>query len=139
DTGAAYLEGSVASVCIGPTASSESYLNVERLLDAARKTRCDAVHPGYGVLSENPIFATAVVEAGMRFVGPDARTIAAMGDKARAKALMAQAGVPVIPGSSEASDEAARVVEMAKAVGLPVLLKPVAGGGGKGMEVVAHW
>lgn len=139
DTGAAYLEGSVASVCIGPTAASESYLNVARLLDAARKTRCDAVHPGYGFLSENPIFAAAVVEAGMLFVGPDARTIAAMGDKARAKTLMAQAGVPVIPGSSEASDEAARVVEMAKAVGLPVLLKPVAGGGGKGMEVVTHW
>lgn len=139
DAGAAYLEGSVASMCIGPTAASGSYLNIERLLDAARNTHCDAVHPGYGFLSENPVFAAAVVEAGMVFVGPDAPTIAAMGDKGRAKALMAEAGVPVIPGSSEASDEPARIVEMVKTIGLPVLLKPVAGGGGKGMEVVTDW
>ncbi len=139
DAGAMYLAGSVASVCIGPTAASESYLNIERLLDAARHTGCDAVHPGYGFLSENPPFAQAVVEAGMVFVGPDARTISAMGDKGRAKALMAEAGVPVIPGSSEASDDPARVVEMVRDVGLPALLKPVAGGGGKGMEIVTAW
>ncbi|MCC6611785.1 MAG: carbamoyl-phosphate synthase subunit L [Burkholderiales bacterium] len=139
DTGASYLDGAVTSVCIGPTPASESYLSIDRLLDAARETGCDTVHPGYGFLSENPAFAAAVVDAGMVFVGPDAQTIAAMGDKGRAKAIMAGVGVPVIPGSGEASDDPIRVAEMAKTVGLPALLKPVAGGGGKGMEVVTAW
>ncbi|MCO5105705.1 MAG: carbamoyl-phosphate synthase subunit L [Burkholderiaceae bacterium] len=139
DAGASYREGAVSSVCVGPTAASESYLSIERLLDAARKTGCDAVHPGYGFLSENAAFAAAVVDAGMVFVGPDAQTIAAMGDKGRAKALMSEAGVPVIPGSTEASDDPSRVVKMAKSVGLPALLKPAAGGGGKGMQVVTAW
>lgn len=136
DAGIAEVEGAVASVCIGPAAPGESYLSTEQLLAAAASTGCTAVHPGYGFLSESAAFARAVAASGLIFVGPDADTIEAMGDKARAKALMADAGVPVIPGSGTASDDPAVVAAMIGELGLPVLLKPAAGGGGKGMELV---
>jgi propionyl-CoA carboxylase alpha chain/3-methylcrotonyl-CoA carboxylase alpha subunit len=136
DASAPHLEGAVTSVRIGPAAAADSYLHIESIVDAALRTGCDAVHPGYGFLSENHLFASAVADAGLVFVGPDAATIAAMGDKATARAVMAEAGVPVLPGSGEATESADRLVADARRIGYPVILKPVAGGGGKGMQVV---
>ncbi len=136
DRSAPHLEGAVESVRLGPEAAADSYLHIEAVVGAALRTGCDAVHPGYGFLSENPRFAQAVADAGLVFVGPDAAMIAAMGDKATARALMAEAGVPVLPGSEEATESVERLVADARRIGYPVILKPVAGGGGKGMRVV---
>jgi propionyl-CoA carboxylase alpha chain/3-methylcrotonyl-CoA carboxylase alpha subunit len=136
DASAPHLEGAVESVRIGAAAAADSYLHIESIVDAALRTGCDAVHPGYGFLSENHHFASAVADAGLVFVGPDAATIAAMGDKATARALMAEANVPVLPGSGEATESTDRLIADARRIGYPVILKPVAGGGGKGMQVV---
>ncbi|WP_290050945.1 biotin carboxylase N-terminal domain-containing protein [Amycolatopsis solani] len=136
DAGAAHLDGAVESVHIGPSAARESYLDIDAVVEAALRTDCDAVHPGYGFLSENPEFAARVTEAGLVYIGPDAATIAAMGDKARARELMAAAGVPVLPGSEHATESADVLLADARRIGYPVILKPVAGGGGKGMRVV---
>jgi acetyl-CoA/propionyl-CoA carboxylase biotin carboxyl carrier protein len=136
DAGAAHLEGAFESVHIGPSAARESYLDIDAVVDAALRTDCDAVHPGYGFLSENPRFAARVAEAGLVYIGPDAATIEAMGDKARARELMAAAGVPVLPGSEHATESAEQLRADAGRIGYPVILKPVAGGGGKGMRVV---
>ncbi|MGW3556910.1 acetyl/propionyl/methylcrotonyl-CoA carboxylase subunit alpha [Streptomyces sp. NPDC000963] len=136
DRSAPHLEGAVESVRIGPEAAADSYLHIESIVGAALRTGCDAVHPGYGFLSENHRFASAVADAGLAFVGPDAAMIAAMGDKATARALMAEAGVPVLPGSEDATESVDRLVADARRIGYPVILKPVAGGGGKGMRVV---
>ncbi|GAA4303762.1 acetyl-CoA carboxylase biotin carboxylase subunit [Streptomyces venetus] len=136
DRDAAHLEGAVDRIRIGGAAAADSYLNTGALVDAALRTGCDAVHPGYGFLAESPRFASAVAEAGLVFVGPSPATIAAMGDKATARALMAEAGVPVLPGSGEATESAERLRADARRIGFPVILKPVAGGGGKGMRVV---
>ncbi|WNI18776.1 biotin carboxylase N-terminal domain-containing protein [Actinacidiphila sp. ITFR-21] len=136
DRSAAHLEGAVGRVRIGGASAADSYLRIDAVVDAALRTGCDAVHPGYGFLSENPRLAEAVTEAGLRYVGPGAATIAAMGDKATARALMAEAGVPVLPGSEQATTSAARLAADARRIGYPVILKPVAGGGGKGMRVV---
>ncbi len=124
------------AVRIGGVAPSDSYLRIDRLLDAARRTAAAAVHPGYGFLAENAGFARACDDAGLVFVGPPAVAIDAMGDKARAKALMADAGVPILPGyhAAEQADDA--LVSAAAEVGFPLLIKPSAGGGGKGMRVV---
>ena len=124
------------SVAIGPAAASRSYLDVDRLLDAARATGAGAVHPGYGFLAERADFARAVEDAGLVFIGPPAEAIEAMGDKTRARARMREAGVPVVPGSPPLADlDEARAA--ADAVGYPVMLKAAAGGGGKGMRT-AH-
>ncbi|WP_225823178.1 biotin carboxylase N-terminal domain-containing protein [Streptomyces naphthomycinicus] len=136
DGAAAHLEGAFEQVLLGPSPAADSYLRIDALVDAALRTGCDAVHPGYGFLSENPRFAAAVAEAGLVFVGPGAGTIAAMGDKATAKRLMAEAGVPVLPGSADATESADEIRAHAARVGYPVILKPVAGGGGKGMRVI---
>lgn len=136
DGAAAHLEGAVETVCLGAGAASESYLNAEKLLAAARQTSCEAVHPGYGFLSENAAFAAVVEAAGLVFIGPTATTIAALGDKARAKALMRDAGVPVVPGTDEASDDPLFIEQQVRSITLPVLLKPSAGGGGKGMQII---
>ncbi len=124
------------AVPIGPAEASESYLDVERLLEAARRTGADAVHPGYGFLAENAGFARAVEEAGLTFVGPPAEAIALMGDKTEARRRMAEAGVPVIPGSESGVETEAELREAASEVGYPLMLKAAAGGGGKGMRVV---
>jgi acetyl-CoA carboxylase biotin carboxylase subunit len=121
---------------VGPAAASESYLRVDRLLEAAREHECDAVHPGYGFLAERAPFARAVEEAGLVFVGPPASAIEAMGDKTRARQAMMEAGVPVVPGTAEALADAAEAERVAAEVGYPVMLKAAAGGGGKGMRVV---
>jgi acetyl/propionyl-CoA carboxylase alpha subunit len=136
DRDAPHLEGAAARVAIGPAAAARSYLDSDALIRAALSTGCEAVHPGYGFLSENAGFAAAVEAAGLVFVGPAPGTIADMGDKATAKTIMARAGVPVVPGSTEASDDPERIATLLAEVGYPALLKPVAGGGGKGMTIV---
>jgi acetyl-CoA carboxylase biotin carboxylase subunit len=124
------------AVEIGPAASSESYLRIDRILDAARRTGADAVHPGYGFLAERAEFARAVEDAGLTFVGPAPETIEAMGDKTAARQRMQQAGVPIVPGIVDPAADAEQALAAAKEIGFPVLLKAAAGGGGKGMRVV---
>jgi acetyl-CoA carboxylase, biotin carboxylase subunit len=121
---------------IGPAPSAESYLNAERLIAVAKSVGCDAVHPGYGFLSERAFFATMVEESGLVFVGPPGSAIAAMGDKTEARRRMIEAGVPVVPGVAEPLVDAAAAADAAAQFGYPVLLKAAAGGGGKGMRVV---
>lgn len=136
DAGARHVREADTAVRIGPPAASESYLSVERLLEAAARTGAQAVHPGYGFLAENAAFARAVTDAGMAFVGPPASAIELMGDKIRAKETVKAAGVPVVPGSSGSGLSDAELTDAARQVGVPVLLKPSAGGGGKGMRLV---
>ena len=124
------------AVAIGPPAASESYLNIQKLIDAAKHTGCEAIHPGYGFLSERARFAEAVSAAGMTFVGPPATAIRAMGDKTEARRRMQAAGVPVVPGLTRALTDAADARREAERIGLPVLAKATAGGGGKGMRVI---
>ena len=121
---------------IGPARAADSYLNVDRLLEVARRAGARAVHPGYGFLAERADFAAAVEEAGLVFVGPAAETIRAMGDKTEARNRMEAAGVPVVPGTSAPLGSAREARRAAEAVGFPVVLKAAAGGGGKGMRVV---
>jgi len=124
------------AVLLGPARARDSYLNIERVIEAARKTGAEAVHPGYGFLSENAEFAQACLDAGLVFVGPTAAMMTAMGSKSGSKALMERAGVPLVPGyHGEAQDEATLAKAAAKA-GFPVLVKASAGGGGRGMRVV---
>ena len=123
------------AVCIGPASAAHSYLNVEAVIDAAVRTGCDAVHPGYGFLSERPAFADACAARGIALVGPSAEAMRTMGDKTSARRAMQRAGVPVVPGSDAALDAAA-ALSWARRVGLPVMLKASAGGGGKGMRLV---
>ena len=124
------------AVHIGGAASSESYLVGERIIDAARRTGADAIHPGYGFLAEREWFARAVRDAGLIFVGPPPEAIAAMGSKTAARTLAVKAGVPVVPGTTEALRDAEDARQVAERFGYPVLLKAAAGGGGKGMRVV---
>lgn len=120
---------------LGPAAPAQSYLNVERLLDAARRSGAQAVHPGYGFLAENAAFARAVVAAGLIWVGPHADAIDAMGDKVRARRAMTDAGVPVVPGGTDAIADAGAARDAAARYGLPLALKASGGGGGKGLKV----
>ena len=124
------------AVRIGPAPSNESYLRIDRILEAAALTNSDAVHPGYGFLAENAAFADACVEAGVIFIGPTADAIRSMGSKREAKALVSKAGVPVIPGYDGADQNPKVLAAQAVQVGFPVLLKASAGGGGKGMKLV---
>ncbi|WP_408054259.1 biotin carboxylase N-terminal domain-containing protein [Streptomyces sp. CMC78] len=136
DADARHVREADTAVRIGPPAASESYLNVAALLEAARRTGAQAVHPGYGFLAENAEFAQACADAGLVFIGPPASAIALMGDKIRAKETVAAYGVPVVPGSSGSGLTDAQLEEAAREIGTPVLLKPSAGGGGKGMRLV---
>ncbi len=124
------------SVCIGPPATSESYLNIPAIVSAATVTAADAIHPGYGFLSENANFAHIVEEHGFTFIGPKPEHIAEMGDKVAAKAAMRAAGVPVVPGSDGSVSDAADAIRIAGDIGYPVMIKAAAGGGGRGMKVV---
>jgi acetyl-CoA carboxylase biotin carboxylase subunit len=121
---------------IGPSPSAESYLRIDRVLGAARRSGADAIHPGYGFLSENPAFAVACKEAGVVFIGPPPQAMEAVGDKVRARDRMARAGIPVVPGTPPLADDAGAAAREAKRLGYPVLLKASAGGGGKGMRLV---
>ncbi|MBZ9595977.1 acetyl-CoA carboxylase biotin carboxylase subunit [Streptomyces erythrochromogenes] len=136
DADARHVREADTAVRIGPAAAAESYLSVERLLDAAKRTGAEAVHPGYGFLAENAAFAQACAEAGLAFIGPPASAISLMGDKIRAKETVKAAGVPVVPGSSGSGLTDAELVAASSEIGMPVLLKPSAGGGGKGMRLV---
>ncbi|MFF3610363.1 acetyl/propionyl/methylcrotonyl-CoA carboxylase subunit alpha [Streptomyces sp. NPDC002580] len=136
DADARHVREADTAVRIGPAPASESYLSVERLLEAAARTGAQAVHPGYGFLAENAAFARACAEAGLVFVGPSAEAISLMGDKIRAKETVKAAGVPVVPGSSGSGLTDAELIAAAREIGVPVLLKPSAGGGGKGMRLV---
>ncbi|MEI4280399.1 acetyl/propionyl/methylcrotonyl-CoA carboxylase subunit alpha [Klenkia terrae] len=136
DAGALHTRVADLAVPIGPAPAAQSYLSIERVLQACRATGAQAVHPGYGFLSENVEFARALEAAGITFIGPPVAAIEAMGDKIRAKATVRAAGVPVVPGSSEPGMDDDAVAAAAVEAGFPVLLKPSAGGGGKGMRVV---
>jgi acetyl-CoA/propionyl-CoA carboxylase biotin carboxyl carrier protein len=136
DAGALHTRVADVAVPIGPAPAAQSYLSIERILDAAARTGAQAIHPGYGFLSENVEFARACEKSGVVFIGPPVAAIEAMGDKIRAKQTVMAAGVPVVPGRTEPGMDDAAVAEAAVAVGFPVLLKPSAGGGGKGMRVV---
>ena len=136
DRNALHVRAADAAVAIGPAPSSESYLVADRILDAARQTQAASVHPGYGFLSENADFAQACADSGIVFIGPSADAIRAMGLKDGAKALMERAGVPVVPGYHGEKQEAEFLKRKAYEVGYPVLIKAVAGGGGKGMRRV---
>ncbi|MFE5841905.1 acetyl-CoA carboxylase biotin carboxylase subunit [Streptomyces niveus] len=135
DADARHVREADTAVRIGPASASESYLVGERLLEAAARTGAQAVHPGYGFLAENAAFARACADAGLVFIGPSASAISLMGDKIRAKETVATAGVPVVPGSSGSGLTDDQLADAAREIGMPVLLKPSAGGGGKGMRL----
>jgi acetyl-CoA carboxylase biotin carboxylase subunit len=137
DTEAKYVKLADESVCIGPALSRDSYLNVPAIISAAEVTDAEAIHPGYGFLSENADFAERVEKSGFVFIGPRAESIRIMGDKVSAKDAMRAAGVPVVPGSEGALPEDPReIIKIARAVGYPVIIKASGGGGGRGMRVV---
>ncbi|MCX7649716.1 MAG: acetyl-CoA carboxylase biotin carboxylase subunit [Flavobacteriales bacterium] len=136
DRWALHVEMADEAVCIGPAPSSQSYLNIAAILDAARKTGAEAIHPGYGFLSENPAFARAVEDAGLIFIGPTAESMEIMGSKIAAKKAVARYGIPLVPGTIDAVEDAAQAQKIAEDIGFPVLIKASAGGGGKGMRVV---
>jgi acetyl-CoA carboxylase, biotin carboxylase subunit len=121
---------------VGPAASAESYLRIDRILDAAKRSGAAAIHPGYGFLSENPAFARAVADAGLTLIGPSAESMEAMGEKTRARQKMIAAGVPVVPGSEGPIGSETEALAFADEIGFPVMLKAAAGGGGKGMRRV---
>lgn len=124
------------AVCVGPPASSESYLNIPRIMAAVEITNSDAVHPGYGFLAENDKFAEICQQYGVKFIGPTAEMIRKMGDKVTAKETMIKAGVPVVPGSGGLVKDVQQGLKIAKGIGYPVMIKATAGGGGKGMRIV---
>ena len=136
DADALHVQLAERAYCIGPARSADSYLNVDAILTVAQATGCDAIHPGYGFLSENAEFADACEAAGITFIGPSGDVIRAMGNKAAARKLMQQAGVPVVPGSDGAVDTAEQAKALADSIGYPVLIKASAGGGGRGMRRV---
>ena len=137
DTEAKYVRLADESVCIGPPPSAQSYLNVPAIISAAEVTDAEAIHPGYGFLSENADFAERIEQSGFVFIGPRPETIRLMGDKVSAKDAMKAAGVPCVPGSEGALPEDPKeIVKIARAVGYPVIIKAAGGGGGRGMRVV---
>jgi len=136
DRGALHVRMADQAEHIGPSPSAESYLRQDRILEAAKKHRADAIHPGYGFLSENAEFAAACMREGMVFVGPSAESIRRLGSKTAARTLAKQAGAPVVPGSEEPAGEVEHARTLAREIGYPVLLKAAAGGGGKGMRRV---
>jgi acetyl-CoA carboxylase biotin carboxylase subunit len=135
DADAMHVRLADESVCIGPPPAAESYLNVPRLLAACEITGADAIHPGYGFLSENARFAEILEEHGITFIGPTSEHIRIMGDKIEAKATAKRLGIPVVPGSDGAITDEAQAIRVGKQMGFPVLVKAAAGGGGRGMKV----
>ena len=137
DAEAKYVRLADESVCIGPAPSAQSYLNVPAIISAAEVTDAEAIHPGYGFLSENADFADKVEKSGFVFIGPRGDTIRLMGDKVSAKNAMKKAGVPVVPGSDGAApDDPKEIIKIARVIGYPVIIKASGGGGGRGMRIV---
>ena len=136
DANALHVEVCDEAYCIGPAAASESYLRADKILDVARQCGAQAVHPGYGFLSENAEFAAACENAGIEFIGPPTSAIEAMGSKSEAKKIMQSANVPLVPGYHGEDQDDALLFEESKRIGYPQLIKASAGGGGKGMRVV---
>ena len=137
DEGAPHTELADEAFLIGPPPVSQSYLNIERILEVARETSCDAVHPGYGLLSENTGFIERVERDGLTFVGPSRQSVALMGDKAQARDFAQTSGVPVVPGSEDEVTSEDEAVAFAESFGYPIIVKAAAGGGGIGMKVAA--
>jgi acetyl-CoA carboxylase biotin carboxylase subunit len=136
DAHAPHVRAANEAYCIGPAASSESYLRGDKILDVARRSGCQAIHPGYGFLSENAGFVRDVVDAGLVFVGPPPEAMEVMGDKVSARRAMTAAGVPVVPGTTDPLESDEEAMRVASEIGYPVMLKASAGGGGKGMRKV---
>lgn len=137
DAEAKYVKLSDESVCIGPAASAQSYLNIPAIISAAEVTDAEAIHPGYGFLSENADFAERVEKSGFVFIGPRPETIRLMGDKVNAKNAMKKAGIPCVPGSDGAiPNNNSEIIKLARSIGYPVIIKAAGGGGGRGMRVV---
>lgn len=134
DADALHVQLATDSICIGSEKAADSYLNMQNILSAALCMGCDAIHPGFGFLSENSEFARMCAQCGICFIGPDAQIIDKMGNKAAARALMLQSGVPVVPGSDGSVENAAQAAQIAEQIGYPVLIKAAAGGGGRGMR-----
>jgi len=138
DRSSPHVRAADRAVAIGPASPAQSYLNIDRLIEAAQEAGADAVHPGYGFLAERAAFAEAVEAAGLIWIGPPPSAIRAMGDKTEARRRMQQAGVPIVPGASAPIDDIGPALGLAREVGYPVMVKAAAGGGGKGMRVVRN-
>lgn len=138
DADARHVHDADSAVRLGPAPARDSYLNIDAVVDAAVRTGAGAVHPGYGFLSENPAFAAALAEAGIVFLGPPAKAIEVMGDKITAKTTVSTSGVPVVPGIAEPGLDDTALITAADDIGFPILIKPSAGGGGKGMRLVTE-
>ncbi|MDQ7850397.1 MAG: biotin carboxylase N-terminal domain-containing protein, partial [Armatimonadota bacterium] len=136
DRNALHVRLADEAFCIGPPPAAESYLNIPNILSTAEILGVDAIHPGYGFLAENAQFAEICADLKIAFIGPGADAIRRMGDKAQARQVMQKAGVPVVPGSEGPVDGERQVLELARTIGFPLLLKASAGGGGRGMRVV---
>ncbi len=136
DRKALHVRYATEAYLIGPALAKESYLNITKIIDTAKKSGADAIHPGYGFLSENAEFAQAVLDAGLTFIGPKPSSMHAMGSKTRARQIMQAAGVPVVPGITESIADPQQALQIAQQIGFPVMLKAAAGGGGKGMRKV---
>jgi len=136
DRNAPFVRYADEAVCIGPAQSSESYLKIDRIIQAAKDFGADAIHPGYGFLSENPVFAEEVQKAGLILIGPSAHSMRIMGSKLAAKEAVSKYDIPMVPGTPGAIHNPEEAVQMAEQIGYPVLIKASAGGGGKGMRVV---
>ncbi len=136
DADALHLRFTDQKICVGPPASGESYLNIQNIIGAAEISKADAVHPGYGFLAENEDFARACADSGLVFIGPKAEAMALMGNKARARETMVEAGVPVLPGVTSDDLDESTALKVADELGFPVLIKASLGGGGKGMRIV---
>ena len=137
DEGALFARYADEAFCIGPPPARLSYLNIQGVMEAARESGADAIHPGYGFLAENPKFANACEGAGIKFIGPSSRVLELMGDKITARRKMTAAGVPVVPGTDECVTEFGQAREIAREIGYPLIIKPSGGGGGIGMTIVA--
>ena len=124
--------------CVGPAPSRQSYLNMDRILEVAQQSGADAIHPGYGFLSENAEFAERCARLGITFIGPNTRAIRIMGNKTTSRVAVAEMGVPLVPGMKENLRDEAHAMEWAEKIGLPLMMKAAAGGGGKGMRMVTR-
>ncbi len=138
DKEALFVKYADEAFCIGPPPARASYLNIEKVIEVAKQSGADAIHPGYGFLAENPKFARACEQEGIKFIGPSSRVLELMGDKITARREMMKAGVPVVPGTEECVLDPGQAGDLAKAIGYPVIIKPSGGGGGIGMTIVAN-